>query len=308
MAPVEGNTRCIYAATQSAKGTPATAPTLGFMLSGDAALNPNREIIQLPETDARSQRADNAVVGASPGGGWQGWWRDSQALFLAEMVQGDITGGVATPSRDMPYFTAWDIIPDVMCTQYDDCRLGSLTVAGQTLQGIQYTVGSVVALSAHLGATVPTLPALPTDLKFSYPLVKVTVGGTWLGTHDSFSITINRNVTYLRGDMGLEIFDSWPGVYEVTGQLVRIFEGDDDYRKFQGGDAAATDLTTDIFTEALEILLDDGTNSAAFNSDAIEYTAATVPVNVDGSPILQTMEFSTSPQATWADNLTITVA
>jgi hypothetical protein len=307
MAPVEGNTRLICVAPQSAKGSPAAAPTITFELSGDTALNPNREIITLPETDASSQRADSAVVGASPGGGWQGWWRDTGALFLAEYIQGDIAAGVATPSREMPYFTAWDIIPDVMCTQYDDCRLGQLVVSGQTLQGITYAV-TAVALEATMGVTEPTIPALPTDLKFSYPLVEVSVGGTHLGTHDSFSLTINRNVTYLRGDMGLAIFDSWPGIYEVTGQLVRIFEGDDDYRKFHGGDAAATALTTDIFSESLAILLDDGTNSALFESADIEYTSAAVPVNVDGSPILQTMEFATKRQDTWSDNMTITIA
>lgn len=307
--PVEGNTRIIAVAAQVAKGTPTAAPTQTFTLSGDAALNPSREIITLPETDSSSQRADNAVVGASPGGGWSGWWRDSAALFLAEMIQGAIAGGVATPTRAMPYFTAWDIIPGEMCTRYDDCRLAQLTVSGETLQGISYAV-EAVALSATLGVTEPTIPAIPTDLKFSYPLVQISVGSPLVhpGTHDSFSITINRNVTYLRGDMGLEIYDSWPGIYEVTGSLRRIFEGDADYRKFYGGSAAATALTTTIFTEPVQILLDDGTNSASFDSDGIEYTGVTVPVNVDGAPIMQTLEFSTKRQATWSDNLTITVA
>ena len=66
--PVDGNSRLIYAAKQSAKGTPNTTPTVVFPLSGDGALNPSREIIQLPETDASSQRADSRPVGASPGG------------------------------------------------------------------------------------------------------------------------------------------------------------------------------------------------------------------------------------------------
>ncbi len=307
MPPVTGNTRVICVAKQTAKGSPAAAPTVWFPLSADAALNPNREIITLPETDASSQRAGSAVVGASPGGGWSGWWRDSGALFLAEMVQGAIAGGVATPTQAMPYFTAWDVIPGVQCTKYDDCRLGSLTVAGQTLQGITYTL-EAMALKANLNATPPTI-TLPIDLKFSYPLVTVTVGGVAPGTHDSFSLTINRNMTFLRGDMGLEIYDTWPGLYDVTGQVVRIYESDDDYNKFHGGSAAATVLTTTIFSEALSILLNDsvGANTATFASTLVEYTGATTPINLDGTPIMQTLEFSTKPAPVWANNMTITI-
>ena len=306
--PVSGNTRIIGVAKQSVKGTPIAAPTVFFPLSGDGALDPNREIIQLPETDASAQRADNEVVGASPGGGWQGWWRDSGALFLAEQAQGAIAAGVATPTQAMPYFTAWDIIPGEQTTRYTDCRISQLTVAGQSMQGITYNV-QVMALSATLGVTQPATITIPTDRKFAYPMVQVRPGGVHLGTHDSFSITINRNLAYLRGDQGLAIYDSWPGVYEVTGQLVRIFEDDSDYRKVHGGAAAATTLTTAIFTESLEIELDDGTNSTLFESADIEYTSITEPVQVDGSPILQTLDFNTKrqPAASIGDNLTITV-
>lgn len=308
MPPVGGNTRVICVAEQTAKGSPAAAPAQTFPLSADAALNPNREIITLPETDSSSQRADNAVVGASPGGGWSGWWRDSAALFLAEMIQGAIAGGVATPSQTMPYFTAWDIIPGRMCNRYDDCRMGQLTVSGATLQGITYQVQNVIALSATLNVAEPAIPAIPTDLKFAYPHAQVRPAGVHSGLHNSFSISINRNLSYIRGDMGLTIYDSWPGIYEVSGQLERVFENDDDHNKFFGGAAAATVLTTTIFTEALEIELDDGTNSVLFESDGIEYSSYSAPIQLDGTPVMQTLEFNTKRQATWANNLTVTVA
>src|SRR5687768_13581507 len=226
--PVSGNTRIIAVAKQAGgKGSPAAAPTVWFPLSGDAALNPNREIITLPETDNNAQRANSEVVGASPGGGWTGWWRDAGALFLAEQIQGAIGGGVATPTQAMPYFTAWDVIPGEQCTRFDDVRLSQLTVSGQSLQGISYSV-EAMGLVATMGVAEPTL-TLPTGRKFAYPHVTVTVGGVHAGTHDSFTLTVNRNMQYLRGDMGLEIYDTWPGIYEVTGQLVRIFEDDTDY-------------------------------------------------------------------------------
>ena len=307
--PVSGNTRIIAVAKQTVKGTPIAAPTVWFPINGDAALSPNREIIQLPEADASAQRADNEVVGASPGGGWQGWWRDAGALFLSEQALGAIAAGVATPTQAMPYFTAWDVIPGEQCTRFTDCRIGQLTVRGSSMQGIEYQVGSVMALSATLGVAQPTL-TLPTGRKFAYPTVAVSVGGVHPGTHDSFEITINRNLSYLRGDNGLAIYDTWPGVFEVTGSLVRWMEDDTDYRKVEGGAAAATALTTTIFTESLEIALDDGTDSTTFESAAIEYTDITQPYSADGAPIVQTLAFNTKrqPAASIGDNLTITVA
>jgi Phage tail tube protein len=307
--PIDGNSRLIYVGKQTAKGTPNTTPTSVFPLSGDAAMNPNREIIQLPETDASSQRADSVVVGASPGGGWQGWLRAKDFKLIAEGIMGSVAGtttSVATPTKVLPYYTMFDVIPGVMCTQYVDCRFSSLTVSSEALQGTQYQV-EVVGLSAILGAAEPTGLALPVDTKYSHTYLTTTVGGVAPGTHDAVSLTINRNVTLLRGDMGLAIYDSQPGLFEVTGTFRRIYVNDQDYRKVHGGAAAATVLTRTVFSESLDILYqEDGTHSVDFLSSGIEYTEITVPVNVDGSPILETLTFNTKRQATWSNNLTIT--
>jgi hypothetical protein len=306
--PVSGNTRLIYVGKQTAKGTPQTTPTEVFELSGDGALNPNREIITLPETDANSQRSDSVVVGSSPGGAWTGWLRATQFDLISEGIMGLIAGTTtktATPAQALPYYTMFDVIPGVMCTQYNDVRFSSVTVSGEALQSVQYSC-EAVALSAILGATNPATPALPTDLKYSYPLVVVTIGGAHPGTHDSFSITINRNVSVLRGDMGLASYDSWPGQFDVSGTFRKIYETDADYRKIHGGAAAATTLTTTIFTESLSLLIaESGARSVEFVSSAIEYRSIEVPVSVDGSPILQTLTFDTTRQATWSNNMTV---
>lgn len=309
---VEGNTRLIYIAEQTAKGSVAAVPTQVFELSGDGALNPNRELITLPETDGSTQRADNQVVGSSPGGGWTSWVRDSQFQLLAEGILGTIATApagthTATPSKVLPYYTVWDVIPGKQCTRYDDARFSQLTISGEAMQGIPVAV-QMVALSALLGVAEPTLTRA-SDLKYSYPLVKVTVGGAWPKTHDAFSVTINRNVSILRGDsFGLSAFDSHAGLFEVSGTLRKIYETDADYRKIHGGSAAATTLTKTIFTEALDILMEqDSTHSIQMLSSGIEYTEITVPVNVDGTPILQTLTFNTKRQATWADNFKMIV-
>ena len=313
MAPTPGNTRVIYGAIQSAKATPAATPTHKFMLNGDSAGTPGREIIQLPETDSSSQRADNTVVGSSPVLSWTNWVRGSEFAFLAKGIQGanaDAGAGPytheATPTLSMPYYTFWDVIPGVQCTRYEDCRFNTLGVSGEALAGIAYTA-SVVALSATLGVTEPVAPAAAaTDTKYSYPMVAVTIGGVRPFTFDAFSLTINRNITVLRGDNGLNAYDSIAGVYVVEGTGRKIYVSDADYRKFHGGAAAATTLTTTIFTEALDILLTAAAgNTIDFAAPAIEYTETTVPVNVDGAPILETVAFSTKRQATLAANLVI---
>lgn len=307
----EGNTRIMCVGKQTAKGTPNTTPTHFYPLSGDAALNPNREIIQLPETDSSSQRSNSVVVGASPGGGWQGWLRATQMDQLGEAIQGSVSGTLvlgtfsAVPVKTMPYYTIFDVIPGVQCTQYNDCRFGSLSISSEAMAGTTYSV-EVFALSAILGATEPSPITLPVDTKYSHSYLTTTVGGSAPGTHDSVSLTINRNVIYLRGDMGLAIYDSWPGQYEVTGSFRRIYVSHDDYRRVQGGSAAATALTRTVFAESLAIKYEEtAARLVQFASTGIEYTSITVPVNVDGTPILETLEFNTQRQAVWANNMTI---
>jgi len=304
---IDGNSRLIYMAKQTAKGTPNTTPTEVFPLSADGAMDPNRTIIQLPETDANSQRSDSVVVGASPGGGWTGWLRAKQFKMLAEGIMGAAAGtptSTATPTKAMPYYTIFDVIPGVQCTRFDDVRLSSLVVQSQADQGTSYQV-TAVGLSALLNASEPTL-ALPTDTKYSHSYLTTTVGGSAPGTHDSVQITINRNVTVLKGDQGLDNFDSHPGLFEVIGEFRRIYTNDDDYNKVEGGGAAATTLTRTVFSESLSILYaEDATHSVEFVSSLIEYTDITVPVNIDGAPVLNTLQFNTKRQATWANNLSI---
>jgi hypothetical protein len=306
----EGNTRIMCVAKQVAKGTPNTTPTHFFPLSGDAALNPNRQIIQLPETDLNSQRSNSVVVGASPGGGWQGWLRATHMGLLSEAIQGSVSGTlgttlVAVPVKTLPYYTILDVIPGVQCTQYNDCRFGRLSVSSEAMGGTPYSV-DVLALSATLGATEPGTITLPTDTEYSHSYLTTTVGGSAPGTHDSVELTINRNVIYLRGDMGLAIYDTWPGLYDVSGSFRRIYTSHDDYRKVHGGSAAATALTRTVFSETLALKYEEsGTRSVEFVSSAIEYTSIAVPVNVDGTPILETLEFNTQRQSVWASNMTV---
>lgn len=312
---VAGNTRLIYGAIQSVKGTAATTPTIVFRLRDQASLDPGRTIIQLPETDSSTQQPSNSVVGSEPNGGFSTWMRSSEFDWLAQCCLGanadsgsaDPWTHTATPTQAMPYVTFWDVIPGVQCTKYVDCRVGTLSAAGQSLQGIEVTVANIVALSASLGATEPTTPTAPaSDAAMSYPMVTATIGGSHPGTVDAWTLNINRNVTVLHGDNGLANFDSVAGLFAVDGTLRKIYVSDADYRKFHGGSTSATTLTTTIFAETLALLIQSASGrSVEFDSTAMEYTAATVPVNVDGAPVIEELSFRTQRQAAIANNLTV---
>src|SRR5215831_17285511 len=95
---VPGNTRTVYAAVQSAKGTAATTPTRKFHLTEDS-LDPGRQLIQLRETDSSSQSPDFVVVGAEPGNTFSTWLRPNDCDMMLFGVQG------AKASAGGPNFT-----------------------------------------------------------------------------------------------------------------------------------------------------------------------------------------------------------
>src|SRR5262252_4638547 len=202
---VSGNTRTIYAAVQSAKGTAATTPTRKFHLT-EEEMDPGRSIIQLPETDSSSQVADFNVVGAEPGGTFSTWLRpnDCDMLFYG-LMQANSSSGTTnrthtiTPSTTPQYLTLWDVVPGVLTTKFIDARVVSAAISGQSGQGIS-VAWELRGLSALLGQTEPTLPAaFATDNAMTYPMVTVTRGGTHLGDVDAFELTINRGGQYFLG-------------------------------------------------------------------------------------------------------------
>jgi hypothetical protein len=304
---VSGNTRTIYAGKQSAKGTAQNTPTVKLPLTEDS-FDPNRTLIQLPETDSSAQTAGFSVVGAQPGGTLSKWLRSSEDNLFMEAVQGAGSANVWTPGQNAPWLTIFDVIPGVLCTKYIDCRVISATWAGAAGQGItsQYVVEG---LTAEVGATEPVTPAsASTDRVLVYPDVTVTRGGTHLGDVDAFSLTVNRGGEYFFGDNGLSPVDRPMGLYGVEGSLTIAFQDDDEYRAFNTGATAGTSLTTTIYNQALTILADNAvaSESVSWAMTQIQYSAFPVPLDTGGAPIRVAAAFRTNKQATIANNLTIT--
>ena len=310
-----GNTRVIYVAKQSAKGTAATTPVRKLRVTSDA-LDPGRSIITLPETDSSSQSPQAVVAGAAPGGAFDTWLRPNDCDLLLYGLMGATPSDsgstnythVLNPAQATPYLTIWDVIPGVSTTKYVDCRVTQGTFSGQSGQGIQAS-WTVAALSALVGQTEPSQPSgFSADVAMTYPQVTVTRGGTHNGDVDAFSVTVNRNGQYFVGDNGLTAADYVNGLFDVSGSMTIAFQNQQEYAAFNTGSTAGTALTTTIYSQALDLIIAiDSNTSIDFASSGIEYRAFPISLDTGGAPITVAAAFATKPQTTWSNNLAVTV-
>ncbi len=310
-----GNTRVIYLAKQSAKGTAATTPVRKLRVTSDG-VDPGRQLITLPETDSSSQSPQSVVAGAQPGGQFDTWLRpnDCDLLFYGLMgaTPSDSGSGNYThtlnPATSTPYLTLWDVVPGVSTTKYVDCRVTQAVISGQSGQGIQAS-WTVAALTALVNQTEPTLPAaFSTDVGMTYPDVTVTRGGSHQGDVDAFSITIDRHGQYFFGDNGLTAADYANGLFEVSGSMTLAFQNVQEYAAFNTGSTAGTALTTTVYSQSLDILIAiDSNTSVDFTSSAVEYRAFPIGLDTGGAPITVAAAFATKPQSTWSNNLSVVV-
>ena len=311
---VPGNVELTYLALQSAKGTPAAAPTMVLRHSG-GGLRPQREQIPLPESDSSTQEPDDNVVGIAPQGTIEGWVRLSEIDLLLQGVLGAVANSgsnpnyvhTLTPAVALPYLTAWSVIPGVSCWRFDDVRIGSLGLQGQAGGGISYR-----ATLNPLSYTFDTEPVVPaafaSDAKLTYPQVAVTIGGSHPGTVDQWELLIQRNIGRLRGDSGLADFDSSVALMQISGSMQKVYTDDDDERAQFTGTTGGSTPTVTIFEETLNIAITENANRLVdFDSNAIQYREYTRPINTDGTPLLVTRTFRTKRQTAVADNLTSTV-
>lgn len=307
---IPGNTRVIYSAVQSAKGTAATTPSRKLRLTEDS-LDPGRQLIQLPETDSSSQAPGFSVVGAEPGGTFGTWLRPNDCDQLLYGVQGATSGSGTfslTPVVATKYLTLWDVVPGSSTTKYIDCRITDALISGQSGQGItaQWTAHALTALTNQ---TEPTLPAaFSTDVAMTYPQVTVTRGGVAKGDADAFSIGIHRGGQYFHGDQGLTAADYVNGLYGVDGSFTLAFQNAQEYAAFNTGSTTGTALSTTLYSQALIIAIAiDATHSITFTTSSVIYTAFPIGIDTGGAPTTVAAGFSTAPQTTWANNMTVTV-
>lgn len=307
-----GNTRVVYVAVQSSKGTAATTPTRKLRLTEDS-LDPGRQLIQLPETDSSSQAPGYVVVGAEPGNTFSTWLRPNDSDMLMYAVMGAKSGSAGnftvTPQVATPYLTVWDVVPSYSTTKYIDVRITDAAITGSAGQGIsvQWTARGLTALTNQSEPVAPA--AFSTDIPMTYPMVSVSRGSLGhVGDVDAFTLGIHRGGQYFHGDNGLTAADYVNGLFAVDGSFTLAFQNSQEYNAFNTGSTTGTALTTTLYGQSLALTIAiDASHEFVFTSSNITYSAFPIGMDTGGAPTTVAAGFTTTPQTTFSNNLSVTV-
>lgn len=305
MAPIPGNNAVLGIAQQGGKGTPNTSPDFVLGYTGTPALEAQPVLVTLEETDASAQAGIDLVVGTEPGGNTEHYLRPTSFASIAEAFMGQSAGGVASPDLDQPYYTLIeDHAEGTFVKQINDARLGELVVTAQNRQVITWT-GTWVGLSYEYGGgSIGAITEIETPV--AWPQVQVIRADLHPGTCNSITLTMNRNMTRVPGDQGYANIDAVAGLFNVTGEMVVLFESDEDARAFATGSPTGTVATSTLYTESLSLIAQfEDLSGVEFRMAEIQFTNVAIGVNTNAEPAYATISFKTVRQPDIADNLSI---
>lgn len=311
---ISNNTGTLSIGKQTAKGTANNVSTYRLRYTGGFGPDEVPEIIDLVESDSSALASQNAKVGTTITGSSTHFVREDEFGLLAYMVMGaNSTAGAtnfthtATHSLVAPYLTLFRTInTTTLVDKFVDCRMTSMTVTGGVGAALEATC-NWGGLSAVWGGTDPVVTATAT-VPLTYPQVTATIGGSAPGTVQSFSITVDNNANFFRADTGMAAVDYIFGRKIVTGNLVMLFENDQEYRNFHTGTTTGTAPTaTQMTPKTLNITASKGANnSVAFDMTNARWTTYAPQLGTDGAPITAAIDFSSQNLGTVAQYLTIT--
>jgi tail tube protein len=312
---VPGNTGTLSIGKQTAKGTPQATFAYKLRYTGGFGPAPDRNIIQLAETDSQRVGSNSVVVGSTVTGGTEHYLRPDEFGLLAYLALGTNADGGTNPNYThtatanatgaAPYATLKKAVNGtVLVDQYSDCRIGALTVNGGAGQALtcSLTWGGLTALLGSTDAATAAIVQAP----LTYPQVTVTLGGSAPGTVESFSLAINNNANFFQGDTGLSATDYVFGRTDVSGSLTMLFENDQKYRAFHTGSTSGTVPGATIYAESLVIACVVNANlSITFTITNIEYQAYAPGLNTDGTAIRAAADFRAQRGAAVSDYLSV---
>ena len=306
-----GNYFTLSAGKQSVKGTPAASYSVKARATG-GFVRPERNIIELEETDSSRQARPTVVVGSRSGGAISHYLRsDEYALWALGAMGASTPAGAgpythtATMTTSGPYFSLIEAyVSNVLVNRYSDCRIIKHTVRG-AVGGIFTVENTWAGITSLFGTTDPvTAPSTVTPL--TWPKVTVTKGGTTADVISEVELDIDNGGEYIEGDVGLEPVDYVWGRWLVTGQITVLFEDDDHFREFHGGSAAATAPGETIFAEDLMVTISRGAgDEVVWDMTEVEYQNYEIAPDPSGTPIRVPMAFRAKAQPAAADTLTI---
>lgn len=314
MSGVSGNIYTLQVGRQTAKGTAQTTPAYALKVTG-GDISPQRETIQLAETDSSRQEGATVVVGSRVEGTPEFYIRPSDfGLFAYAALGGLSTGGTApnyihtvTPANAGPYLTIYKTVGGLIVDRYRDCRVTSMRIRGQAGQPLSCAV-TILGLTSLFNQSDPAV-AVVTESPLVYSQLVVTKGGGVPGTVEQFEIVIENGGAPLVGDGSLSPYDYVWGELQVSGTMTLLFESDDDYNRFHTGTAGGTAPTTTLYTEALNLKASVDANTY-LEAQVTQVAYTEYPVNGDpgGAPIRVAAGWRAQPQASIANLFRILLA
>ena len=295
---------------QSAKGVAQPTPAFKARATG-GFVRPERQIVDLDETDSSRQATESVVVGSRAGGTMSHYLRSSEYGLFAYAAMGAIASGggihTLTSTGAAPYLTVHEAFGgNVLVNRYVDCRCIRHVVRG-AVGGVFTVENTWAGISAGLGQVDPA-GAASAATPLVWPNVTVTKGGTTADVISDIELSVDNGGEYIEGDVGMEPIDYVFGRFIVTGQITVLFEDDDHFREFHGGSAAAVVPGATLFSEDLLIDINrSSTDRVIWDMTEVQYTSYDLQPNAAGTPIRVPMAFRAKAQAAIADTLEIRV-
>lgn len=312
MAGHAGNFFTAAIGRQSAKGTPQTTPKFKLRVTGDI-VEPNVNILDLPETDSSIQRSKAIKVGELIEGQLSGFVRADEFGFLSYLHMGAVatTGSspythTVTAAAQLPYATIYNAFDSTaLVSRMADCRIPRLEMSGGSAQALRYSA-RVLGLVGLEGQSDPVLAA-STFEPLVYPHVTVTYDAVTTDIVESFTIVSERAAEVIQGDTGMTASDTVTGRWGVTGTLRVLFETDAIWRDYLTGTTSGTTHSQTINTVALNILASRSATAdeVSWDFDLAEIRRVRLVPDPTGRPLFYDIDWSAFPDPTIANTATI---
>lgn len=303
MSGISSKKGTISFAVQTAKGTPATVPTVKFALAGDPTLGPTKTRARYNMTDTGPDNGPAYTSLLAVEGGLTVFAHPDGMAFLAAAISGNAMDSGATPNYshvskpgdDMLWLTAWREVGGVIVEQFEDVKLSSLQIEGQAGQALTVALEVVGCKSKWLTTSAAAIAAVArlSSNGYIYPEAQglITIDGVAKRIHQ-ISFGINRNASGYQSD-GYGYDDVDPGAREVTLSFSTRFQsgaiGTAEYAEFYYGSTGPTDkaaMSPVVNSKAFSITFQrDADTSFEIDLPRVEFAAVPVNPGVSGDPI-----------------------
>lgn len=308
-----GNLADLAYAIQTSKGTPATASSHRFYLTG-GGLAPRPSTARLEETSGSRLRTGSYMQQIRAEGSPAAYVRPNMigGLLYSAMGAKAVSGAsdpythTFTLASTQPWLTFWRMLGAGLFERFTDCKLSSLSIRSSAGQPLIVTAGIVGLGPANKTAAETTVPVEKTNTFMHYDgkgALKVeTVPVTRI---ESFSLTINTGADTQQGD-DVTPFDAPEGMLEIMIETTETITDFALYKRMIYGSSSPADNATptkDVLTlggvpAGLDFLF-TRVAAAPGPERSLGFTATNVQieditgleVNTDGQPIKQTVRY-----------------